>query len=207
MSKAQVAKNQKPNQDQQLGFVPCDGDLLGSVVAAVLLGFPVAPNGSGSRSGIGVDQIAWPHGAGQVSAFRQVLTQVTAGKDAGMSAGCGCRPTGDSFASRQIQGQCPAGVDSCNCANWNSVASEYVLDNNDLFAHLNLGKPKEHQGAVANQRHNTCALNYSGYSIGSEDAQQSQPHGDNDNNREHSRGLSNENLHATSVAVNGRVCA
>jgi hypothetical protein len=207
MSKTQVAKNQEPKQNQELGFVPANADLLIDIAAAFLLGFPVAANGRGSSTGIGVDQITWPNGAGQVSALRQVLTEVTAGKDAGMSTRCGCGPAGDSFASWQIQGQCPAGVDSGYGADWNAVAAKHVFDYNNLFAHLNLGKPKEHQSTVANQCHDTNALNDTGYAIGCKDAQQSQRHGNNDNYREHPRGLSNENLHTTSVAVNGKVCA
>jgi hypothetical protein len=207
MSKAQVAKNQEPKQNQELGFVPANADLLSDSAAALLLGFPVAANGSGSSTGISVDQITWSHGAGQVSALWQVLTEVTAGKDTGMSTRCGCGPAGDSLASRQEKRECPAGVDSGYGADWNAVAAKHIFDYNNLFAHLNLGKPKEHQGAVANQCHDTNALNYTGYAVGCKDAQQSQRHGNNDNYREHPRGLSNENLHTTSVAVNGKVCA
>ena len=207
MSKAQVAQNKKHNQDQQLGFVPGDGYFLGSATASVLLGFPVAANGGGSSTGIGVDQVSWSHGAGQVSALGQVLTEVTAGKDACMSPRSSCGPAGDSFASRQEKRESPASIDSGDCTDWNSVAAKHVFDYNNLFAYFNPGKPKEHQGGVANQRHDTNALDDSGYAIGCKDAQKSQRHGDLDNYREHPRGLSNENLHSTSVAVNGRVCA
>jgi hypothetical protein len=207
MSKAQVAQNQERNQNQELGFVPANADLLSDGAAALLLGFPVAANGRGGSTGIGIYQITWPHGASKVSALRQVLTEVTAGKDAGMSTRCGCGPAGDSLASRQEKRERPAGVDSGYGADWNAVAAKHVFDYNNLFAHLNLGKPKEHQGAVANQRNDTNALNYTGYAIGCKDAQQSQRHCNNDNYREHPRGLSNENLHTTSVAVNGKVCA
>jgi hypothetical protein len=207
MSKAQVAKNQEPKQNQELGFVPANADLLSDSAAALLLGFPVAANGRGSSTGISVDQITWSHGAGQVSALWQVLTEVTAGKDAGMSTRCGCGPAGDSFASRQEKRESPASIDSGDCTDWNSVAAKHVFDYNNLFAYFNPGKPKEHEGGVANQRHDTNALDDSGYAIGCKDAQKSQRHGDLDNYREDPRGLSNENLHSTSVAVNGRVCA
>ena len=207
MSKAQVAQNQKPNQNQELGFVPANADLLAGSAAALLLGFPVAANGRGSSTRVSVDQITWPHGAGKVSALWQVLTEVTAGKDACMSTRCGCGPARDSLTSWQEKREGPSGVDSGYGADWNAVAAKHVFDYNNLFAHLNLGKPKEHQSTVANQCHDTNALNYSGYTVGGKDAQKSQPHGNNDNYREHPRGLSNENLHTTSVAVNGKVCA
>lgn len=207
MSKAQVAKNQKPNQNQQLGFVPANADHVSDHTPDLFLGFPVAANRSRSGSGISVDQITRSYGSGQIGAFRQVLPKVAAGKDTGVSAGCGCGPAGDSLAARQIQRKRPAGVYSCNGTHGNPVAAENVLDNYYLLAHLNLREPKEHHGDVTNQCRHSRALQHSDYAVSCKDAQQCQSHGNCDDYREHSRGLSNENLHIPSVAVNRGVCA
>ena len=80
--------------------------------------------------------------------------------------------------------------------------SNDVLDYNFVFTHLNPGKPKEHQGAKDNGQNQGSAQKHSRDAIGGKDAGQSQRHGNDDGYREVSRGLSNENLHVTSVAVN-----
>lgn len=196
-------ENQQSTKASQLAEVPSDGDF-GILFegASVSLLLPVAANGGCSSTGIGADQISWSYGASEVSALGQMLTLLTAGEDAGVSSGCSCRPAGDALAAFEVNSQRPAGVDSCDLLHGNLEGSNHVLDYNFVFTDLNPGKPKEHQGAEDYGQNQWSAQKHSQDAIGGKDAGQSQRHCANDGNREVSRGLSNENLHVTSVAVN-----
>ena len=187
----------------QLAEVPGDSDF-GIFLdgASVSLLFPVAANRRRSSTGIGADQISRSNGASEVSALGQVLTLLAACKDAGVSSGCGCGPASDAFTTFEVESKSPAGVDSCDLLHGNLEGSYDVLDYNFVFTHLNPGKPKEHQGAKDYGQNQGSAQKHSRDAIGGKDAGQGQRHGNDDGNREVSRGLSNENLHVTSVAVN-----
>jgi hypothetical protein len=204
----QEVQNNQSTKASQLAKVPGDnnfGVLLEG--ARVSLLFPVAANGCRCSTGIGADQISGSDGASKVSALRQVLTEVTAGKDAGMSTRCGCGPAGDSLAAFQVESQCPAGIDAGNLLHGDLEGSNHVFDYDLVFADLNPGKPKEHQSAKDYGQNQGSAQKHSQDAIGCKDAGQSQRHGSDDDYREVSRGLGNKNLHATSVAVKRRVCA
>ena len=187
----------------QLAEVPCDSDF-GIILegASVSLLFPVAANSRRSSTRIGADQISRSYGASEVGALGQMLTLLTASEDACVSSGCRCRPAGDALATFEVEGKSPAGVDSCDSLHGNLEGSKHVLDYNLVFTDLNPGKPKEHQGAKDNGQNQWSAQKHSRDAIGGKYAGQSQRHGTDDGNREVSRGLSNENLHVTSVAVN-----
>ena len=214
LAEAQSAKNYKvqcnqSGQNSQLAEMPAHnnfGFFLDRAAALSLL-FPVAANGCCSSARIGADQISRSNGSGEVSAFGQMLALLAAREDAGVSAGCSCGPARDLFTAIEVDFQGPTGVNSSDLAHGDFVGSSNVLDYNFCFADLNPGKPKEHQGAKDYGRNQGSALQGSSNAIGGKDAHQSERHGDNDNNREISRGSSNENLHATSVAGNRRVCA
>ena len=196
-------QNHQCTKASQLAEVPSDSDF-GIFLdgASVSLLFPVAANGGCSSTGIGADQISRSHGAGEVGALGQMLTLLTASEDACVSSRCSCRPAGDALAAFEVERKSPAGVDSCDPLHGHLEGSEHVLDYNFVFTHLNPGKPKEHQGAKDDGQNQGSAQKHSRDAIGGKDAGQSQRHGNDDGNREVSRGLSNENLHVTSVAVN-----
>jgi hypothetical protein len=170
--------------------------------ASVSLLFPVAANGRRSSTGIGADQITWSNGASEVSALGQMLTLLTASEDAGVSSRCSCRPAGDALAAFEVERKSPTGIDSRDSLHGYPEGSNYVLDYNFVFTDLNPGKPKEHQGAKDYGQNQGSAQEHSRDAIGGKDAGQSQRHSNDDGNREVSRGLSNENLHVSSVAVN-----
>ena len=196
-------QNHKCTKASQLAEVPCDSDFgIFFEGASVSLLFPVAANSRRSSTGIGADQISGSNGASEVGAFGQMLTLLTASEDAGVTTGCSCRPAGDALAAFEVERKSPAGVDSCDLLHGNPEGSEHVLEYNLVFTHLNPGKPKEHQGAKDNGQNQGSAQEHSRDAIGRKDAGQGQRHGKDDGNREVSRGLSNENLHVTSVAVN-----
>ena len=201
-------ESNQTEQHRELNNVPADQNLAvileGTLISLLL---PVAADGCCRSTGIGADQISGSNGASKIGALWQMLSLLATGKDAGVSTGCGCRPAGDLLAAFQIQSQCPAGVDSCDLAHGHPKASGDVLDYNNVFTHLNPGKPKEHQRAKDYGRNQGSARDNSRDSIGCKDAGQSQRHGNDYDYREVSRGLSNKNLHATSVAVKRRVCA
>ena len=169
---------------------------------SVSLFLPVSANCGRGSAGIGADKISWPNGAGEVGTLGQVLTLLTTSEDAGVSSRCSCRPAGDALSAFEVESKRPACVDSCDLLHGNLEGSNHVLDYNFVFTHLNSRKPKEHQGAKDNGQDQWSAQKNSRHAIGSKDAGQGQRHGNNDGNREVSRGLSNENLHVTSVAVN-----
>ena len=196
-------QNHQSTKASQLAEVPGDNDFgIFFEGASVSLLFPVAAYGSRSSTGIGADQISWSNGAGEVGALGQVLTLLTASEDAGVSSGCSCRPAADALATFEVESKSPAGVDSCDLLHGNLEGSNDVLDYNFGFTYLNPGKPKEHQGAKDCGQNQWSAQEHSRDAIGGKDAGQSQRHGNDDGYREVSRGLSNENLHVTSVAVN-----
>ena len=196
-------QNHQRSKASQLAEVQGDNDF-GVFLegASVSLLFPVAANGGRSSTGIGADQITWSNGASEVGALGQMLTLLSASEDAGVSAGCSCRPAGDALATLEVERKSPAGVDSCDLLHGNPEGSNHVFDYNFGFTHLNPGKPKEHQRARDYGQNQGSAQKHSRDAIGGKDAGQSQRHGNDDGNREVSRGLSNENLHVTSVAVN-----
>ena len=207
-AKHQNIQRYQGSQACQLAEVPADhnlGILLES--AAISLFLPVATDGCSCSTGIGADQISGSYGAGEVGALRQMLTLFSAREDAGVSPRCGCRPAGDLFVGLEVDSECPAGIDSGDLVHGNLEGASDVFDHNFVFAHLNSGKPKEHQGEKHNGQNQGSAEKNSGDAIGCKDAGESQRHGTNDDYREVSRGLSNENLHPTSVAVKRRVCA
>ena len=196
-------QNHQSTKASQLAEVPSDTDCgIFFEEASVSLLFPVAANGRRSSTGIGADQISRPNGAGEISALGQMLTLLTASEDAGVSSGCSCRPAGDALATFEVERKSPACVDSCDPLHGDRKGSKHVLDYDFVFTHLNPGKPKEHQGAKDYGQNQRSAFEHSRDAIGGKDAGQSQRHGNDDGNREVSRGLSNENLHVTSVAVN-----
>ena len=196
-------QNHQRTKASQLAEMPGDNDLgIFLEGASVSLLFPVAANGRRSSTGIGADEVSWSNGACEVGALGQVLTLLTAGEDAGVTTGCSCRPTGDALAILQIKSQCPMGVDSCDLLHRDLEVSNHVLDYNLVFTNLNPGKPKEHQGAKSYGQNQRSAQEHSRGAIGGKDAGQSQSQGNDDGNREVSRGLSNKNLHVSSVAVN-----
>ncbi len=196
-------QNHQSSKAGQLAEVPSDNDFgIFLEGASVSLLFPVTANGRRSSTGIGADQISRSNGAGEVGALGQMLTLLTASEDAGVSSGCSCRPTGDAFTTFEVESKSPAGIDSCDFLHGNPEGSNDVLDHNLVFTDLNPGKPKEHQGAKNYGQNQGSAQKHSRDAIGGKDAGQSQRHGTDDGNREVSRGLSNENLHVTSVAVN-----
>ena len=196
-------QNHQSTKASQLAEVPGDNDLgIFLEGAGVSLLLPVAANGRRSSTGIGADQISRPNGAGEISALGQMLTLLTASEDAGVATGCSCRPAGDSLATFEVESKSPAGVDSCDLLHGNLEGSNDVLDYNLVFTDLNPGKPKEHQRAKDYGQNQGSAQEHSRDAIGGKDAGQSQRHRNDDGNREVSRGLSNENLHVTSVAVN-----
>ena len=196
-------QNNQCTKASQLAEMPSDSDfgvfLEGASVSLLL---PVAANGGRSSTGIGADQISWSYGAGEVGALGQMLTLLSASEDAGVSSRCSCRPAGDALATFEVERKSPAGVYSCDLLHGNLEGSNHVLDYNLVFTHLNPGKPKEHQGAKDDGQNQGSAQKHSRDAIGGKDAGQSQRHSNDDGNREVSRGLSNENLHVTSVAVN-----
>ena len=196
-------QNHQCTKTSQLAEVPGDNDFgIFFQGAGVSLLLPVAANGGRSSTGIGADQISWSYGAGEVGALGQMLTLLSASEDAGVSSGCSCRPAGDALAAFEVERKSPAGVDSCDLMHGDLEGSNHVLDYNLVFTHLNPGKPKENQAAKDNCQNQGSAQKHSPDSIGGKDAGQSQRHRNDDGNREISRGLSNENLHVTSVAVN-----
>lgn len=199
----QKVQNHQSTKAGQLAEVPGDSDFgVFFEGARVSLLFPVAANGGCSSTGIGADQISGSNGAGEVGALGQMLTLLSASEDAGVSSRCSCRPAGDALAVLQVERKSPAGVDSCDLLHGNLEGFNHVLDYNFVFTHLKPGKPKEHQGAKDYVQNQGSAQKHSRDAIGGKDAGQSQRHGNDDGNREVSRGLSNENLHVTSVAVN-----
>ena len=196
-------QNNQSTKASQLAEVPGDSDFgIFFEGASVSLLFPVAAYGIRSISGIGADEVSRSHGAGEVGTLGHMLTLLTTSEDAGMSSGCSCRPAGDALATFEVERKCPAGVDSCDLLHGNLEGSNDVLDYNFGFTYLNPGKPKEHQGAKDDGQNQGSAQKHSRDAIGGKDAGQSQRHRNDDGNREVSRGLSNENLHVTSVAVN-----
>ena len=196
-------QNHQSTKASQLAEVPGDNDLgIFLEGAGVSLLLPVAANGRRSSTGVGADQITWSNGASEVSALGQMLTLLTASEDAGVSSRCSCRPAGDALSTFEVESKSPAGVDSCDLLHGNLEGSNHVLDYNLVFTDLNSGKPKEHQGAKDDGQNQGSAQKHSRDAIGGKDAGQSQRHGNDDGNREVSRGFSNENLHVTSVAVN-----
>jgi hypothetical protein len=196
-------QNHQGSKASQLAEVPGDNDLSffleGSSISLLL---PVSADGRRRSTGVGADEISRSDGSGEIGTLGQVLTLLTTSEDAGVSSRCSCRPAGDALATFEIERKRPAGVDSCDSLHGNLEGSNHVLDYNFVFTHLNSRKPKEHQGAKDNGQHQWSAQKHSRHAIGSKDAGQGQRHGNNDGNREVSRGLSNENLHVTSVAVN-----
>ncbi len=196
-------QNHQRSKASQLAEVPGDSDLgIFFQGASVSLLFPVAANGRRSSTGIGADEVSRSHGASEVGALGQMLTLLTASEDACVSSGCSCRPAGDALATFEVERKSPAGVDSCDLLHGNLEGSNHVLDYNLVFTDLNPGKPKEHQGAKDYGQNQWSAQKHSRDAIGGKDAGQGQRHRNDDGNREVSRGLSNENLHVTSVAVN-----
>ena len=196
-------QNHKSTKASQLAEVPGDshfGVFLDGASVSLLL--PITANGGCSSTGIGADQISGSNGAGEVGALGQMLTLLTASEDAGVTTGCSCRPAGDALAAFEVERKSPAGVDSCDLLHGNLEGSNHVLDYNLVFTDLNPGKPKEHQGAKDYGQNQGSAQKHSRDAIGGKDAGQGQRHRNDDGNREVSRGLSNENLHVTSVAVN-----
>jgi len=196
-------QNHQSTKASQLAEVPGDNNLsvfLEGTCISLLL--PVAANGRSSSTGISADEISRSNGAGEVGALGQMLTLLSAGEDAGVSSRCGCRPAADALATVEVERKSPARVDSCDLLHGDLEGSNHVLDYNLVFTHLNPGKPKENQGAKDNCQNQGSAQKHSRDAIGGKDAGQSQRHGNDDGNREVSRGLSNENLHVTSVAVN-----
>lgn len=199
----QKVQNHQRAKASQLAEVPGDSDFgIFFERATISLLFPVAANGGCSSTGIGADQISRSHGASEVSALGQMLTLFSAREDAGVSSGCRCRPAGDALAVLEVNSQSPAGVDSCDLLHGNLEGPKHVLDYNLVFTDLNPGKPKEHQSDKDYGQNQGSAQKHSRDAIGGKDAGQGQRHGNDDGNREVSRGLSNENLHVTSVAVN-----
>ena len=207
-AKHQNIQRHKGSQANQLAEVPADhnfGFLLDSAAISLLL--PVATDGCSCSTGIGADQISGSYGASEVGALWQMLTLFSAREDAGVSPRCGCRPAGDLFVGLEVYRQRPTGIYSSDLVHGNLEGSSDVFDHNFVFAHLNPGKPKEQQRSVNDGQNQRSAEKNTGDAIGCKDAGQSQRHGTNDDYREVSRGLSNENLHPTSVAVKRRVCA
>ena len=196
-------QNHEGSKASQLAEVPGDNDLSffleGSSISLLL---PVSADGRRRSTGVGADEISRSDGSGEIGTLGQVLTLLTTSEDAGVSSGCSCRPAGDALATFEVEGKSPAGVNSCDSLHGNPEGSNHVLDYNLVFTDLNPGKPKEHLGAKDYGQHQGSAQKHSRDAIGGKDAGQSQRHCDNDGNREVSRGLSNENLHVTSVAVN-----
>jgi hypothetical protein len=196
-------QNHQCTKASQLAEVPGDSDLgIFFEGASVSLLLPVAANGGRSSTGIGADQISWSYGAGEISALGQMLTLLSASEDAGVSSRGSCRPAGDALATLEVESKSPAGIDSRDPLHGDLEGSNHVLDYNFVFTHINPGKPKEHQGAKDYGQNQGSAQKHSRDAIGGKDAGQGQRHGNDDGNREVSRGLSNENLHVTSVAVN-----
>lgn len=197
-------QNKQRTKTSELAEVPGNNDLgfFPEGLSRISLLLPVASNGRCGSAGIAANQISGSNGACEVGALGQMLTLLSAGEDAGMSAWCGCRPAGDALTAFEVERKSPTSVDSCDPLHGHPKGSEHVSDDNFLFADLNPGKPKEHQGSKDYGQNQGSAQKHSRDAIGGEDAGQSQHHGQHDGNREVSRGLSNENLHVTSVAVN-----
>lgn len=199
----QVVRYQQQDQNHNMPQVPVDNDLLIGFLALL----PVATDGCCSSTGVGADQISRPYGSSEVGALGQVLSLVTRGEDADMSAWGSSRPTGDLLSVLQIEGQCPAGVDSGDLSHGDRKASENISDYHLGFAHLNPGKPKEQKAHIDNKANQRSACQNAINAIGGKNAGQSQRHGYGNNDGERSSGFSNKDLHPTSVAVNGKVFA
>jgi hypothetical protein len=204
LAKNYEVQNDKSCKASELAKVPADNSLSvlleGSNSISPL--FPVASNGRSGSTRVGADEIPRSNGAGDVGALWQVLTLLPTGKDAGVSSRCGCRPAGDALAALKIERKGPASVDSRDRTHGNPEGSYYVSDHNLVFSNLNPGKPKEHQGAQGNGKNQWNAQKSCPDPLRHQDAGKRQDQGSDYDNREESRGLSYENLHVTSVAVN-----
>ena len=150
------SKNQHADCYQQAGFMPAA--LNDSTVE--FNPFELCSKEGGRSPRVSVDQIAWPYGAEQVTGLGQVFTLILGGKECCVPARSWCTP-GNVFAALGVNLESPAGIDSFDGAEGDSVASEDVYESNRVFIEANFWIEKENPGELAKQQSSRQALNQS----------------------------------------------
>ena len=172
----------------------------------VSLGFPNASYNSSRSTRVAGDQIAWSHGAGKVGAFRKVSSLILGGKDGSVSSWSAGAP-GGVFLFTGKQGQCPTGVNPCNCTPGNVEGSENISESYPALINLHPGKPKEQNHKVTNESHARQHAEATLGAFGSENHTEYQGQQQHDANGQNAAEFRSKNLHDSNHLVSKGVFA
>ncbi len=150
------SKNQHADCYQQASFVPA-AFYPGAIE---LNAFELCSKVGGGSSRVGVHQITRSHSAKQVTGFGQMFALVFGGKERCVPTGSRSTPRNE-FATLGVNLESPAGIDSFDGAEGDSVASEDVYESNRVFIEANFWIEKENPGELAKQQSSRQALNQS----------------------------------------------
>ncbi len=140
-------KKQHADCYQQAGFMPAASNCVFTGGSLLQLG----PEVGGGSSRVGVHQITRSHSAKQVAGFGQMFALVFGGKKRCVPTGSRGTP-GNVFATLGENLEGPAGIDSFDGAEGDSVASEDVYESNRVFIEANFWIEKENPGKLAKQK-------------------------------------------------------
>lgn len=174
---------------------------LALAVSALL---PKSADVSGSCAGVARNQIARPHGAGNVGALGKMLSLVAGGENAAVTSGSRSTP-GSDFGFLGNYCKRPSGVDELYGTPADLVLSKDIDNPYAILANLNPGKPEEQQGSGNYQDDARKGLQSCGSAFASQDYHPSENHDDNARESYGSAGSGSEYLHPKSLACRREV--
>ena len=196
--------NQQNNQSSDRLEVPGARDARNQVV--VSLGFPKTPNNSSRSTRVAGDQVSWSNGAGKVGAFRKVSTLILSGKDRSVSTWSAGAP-GVVFLFTGEQGQCPTGVNPCDCTPGNIKGSKNISESHSALINFHPGKPKEQNHKVTNKYHARQHAEATLGAFGSENHADYKGQEQHDANGQNAAEFRSKNLHDSNHPVSKGVFA
>ena len=191
-------QGRKDNQDHKQGNFR-EAPLAGCFALTISALLPKSADVSGSCAGVARNQIARPHGTGNVGALGKMLSLVAGGENAAVTSGSRSTP-GSDFAFFGNYCKCPSGVDELYGSPADLVLSKDVYNPYAFIVNLNPGKPKEQQGRGSYQDDARKGLQSCGSAFASQDYHPSENHDDNARESYGSAGSGSEYLHAKSLA-------
>lgn len=196
-------QGRKQNQDYKQGNLR-EAPLTGYFGLAISTLLPKSADVSGSCAGVARNQIARPHGAGNVGALGKMLSLVAGGENAAVTPGSRSTP-GSDFAFIGNYCKRPSGVNELYGTPADLVLSKDIDNPYTMIANLNPGKPEEQQGSGSDQDDARKGLQSCRGAFASQDYHPSESHDDNARESYGSAGTGSEYLHAKSLACHREV--
>ena len=196
-------QGRKDNQDKNQGNLR-EAPLTGHFGLAISTLLPESADVSGSCSRVARNQIARPHGAGNVGALGKMLSLVAGGENAAVTSGSRSTP-GSDFGFLGNYCKRPSGVDELYGTPADLVLSKDIDNPYAILANLNPGKPEEQQGSGNYQDDARKGLQSCGSAFASQDYHPSENHDDGARESYGSAGSGSEYLHPKSLACRREV--